>query len=77
MDRISELAKEGPEVFAGQASADPVSPEKVSAMVSAIQVDGAKISRHVDEVVRGTVQETLNALLNAEADRLCQAGRDA
>ena len=26
-------------------------------------------------MVRGTVEETLNALLNAEADRLCGAGR--
>jgi len=26
-------------------------------------------------VVRGTVEETLNALLNAEADRLCNAQR--
>ncbi len=29
----------------------------------------------MDEVVRGTVEQTLNALLDAEADRLCQAER--
>ena len=27
------------------------------------------------EMVRGTVEETLNAMLDAEADRLCGAGR--
>src|SRR5215470_6449862 len=27
---------------------------------------------HLDRVVRGTVEETLNALLDAEADRLCK-----
>lgn len=34
-----------------------------------------KLTRHLDKVVRGTVEETLNALLDAEADRLCQASR--
>jgi transposase-like protein len=29
----------------------------------------------VDEVVRGTVEQTLNALLHAEADRACGAAR--
>jgi len=30
---------------------------------------------HLDRVVRGSVEETLNALLDAEADRLCNAQR--
>ena len=30
---------------------------------------------HLDEMVPGTVEQTLNALLDAEADRLCGAGR--
>src|SRR6516162_8889190 len=30
---------------------------------------------HLDQVVRGTVEETLNALRDAEADRLCNAQR--
>jgi putative transposase len=30
---------------------------------------------HLDRVVRGTVEETLSALLDAEADRLCNAQR--
>lgn len=40
-----------------------------------VEVNEAEIASHVDEVVRGTVEETLNALLDAEADRLCQARR--
>jgi transposase-like protein len=42
---------------------------------SVIRVDEQELRGHVDEVVRSTVEETLNAMLNAEADRLCQAKR--
>ena len=40
-----------------------------------IQIDEARIRDHLGEMVRGTVEETLNAMLDAEADRLCGAGR--
>src|ERR1700761_8800564 len=40
---------------------------------SVVQIDEGKIQAHVDEVVRSTVEETLNALLDAEADQLCGA----
>ncbi len=40
-----------------------------------IQIDDERIRGHLDRVVRGTVEETLNALLDAEADRLCNAHR--
>jgi transposase-like protein len=40
-----------------------------------IQIDEAQIRDHLGEVVRGTVEETLNAMLDAEADALCNAGR--
>ena len=30
---------------------------------------------HLDKMVRGTVEETLNALLDAEADAMCNAQR--
>jgi len=40
-----------------------------------IQIDEGKVREHLGEIVRGTVQETLNALLDEEADRLCNAGR--
>jgi putative transposase len=42
---------------------------------SMVQVDEAKIRGHVDEVVRSSVEATLNGLLDAEADQLCQAKR--
>jgi transposase-like protein len=40
-----------------------------------LRLDQGKIEKHLDAVVRGTVEETLNALLEAEADRLCGAAR--
>ncbi len=40
-----------------------------------IEIDEARIRDHLGELVRGSVEETLNALLDAEADRLCNAGR--
>ncbi len=38
-----------------------------------VQIDEGRIHAHLDEVVRSTVEETLNALLDAEADHLCGA----
>jgi len=38
-----------------------------------VQIDEGRIHAHLDEVVRATVKETLNALLDAEADQLCGA----
>jgi putative transposase len=38
-----------------------------------ITIDDERIKNHLDRVVRGSVEETLNALLDAEADRLCNA----
>ena len=46
-----------------------------SGMEQAFQVDEAKIRGHVDQVVRRSVEETLNAMLDAEADALCNAKR--
>jgi putative transposase len=40
---------------------------------SVVQIDEGKIQAHLDQVVRATVEETLNALLDAEADQLCGA----
>jgi putative transposase len=40
-----------------------------------VQIDEARIQDHLGEVVRSTVEETLNGMLDAEADRLCQASR--
>ena len=44
-------------------------------MGQVIKIDEARITDHLGEMVRGTVEEVLNALLDAEADRLCGAGR--
>jgi transposase-like protein len=40
-----------------------------------IRIEQEQLTKHLDKVVKGTVEETLNALLEAEADHLCQAGR--
>jgi len=40
-----------------------------------IEIDEARIRDHLGELVRGSVEETLNTLLDAEADRLCNAAR--
>lgn len=42
---------------------------------SVIRVDESELRSHVEEVMRKSVEETLNGLLDAEADRLCQAKR--
>jgi transposase-like protein len=40
-----------------------------------IRIEQEQLTKHLDKVVRGTIEETLNALLDAEADQLCQASR--
>jgi putative transposase len=40
-----------------------------------IRIEQDQLHKHLDRVVRGTVEQTLNQLLDAEADRLCQASR--
>src|ERR1043166_5156801 len=45
------------------------------ALSNVIRIDDERIKGHLDRVVRGTVEETLNSLLDAEADRLCNAQR--
>jgi putative transposase len=47
----------------------------VQQVAELIQVDQGQVKAHLDEVVRGTVEQTLNALLEEEADRVCRAGR--
>jgi transposase-like protein len=40
-----------------------------------IKIDEGKVRQHLDEVVRQSVEETLDRLLDAEADELCGAKR--
>jgi putative transposase len=47
-------------------------PQKLSKV---IQIDEEKINQHLGNLVRGTVEETLKQLLDAEADQLCNAAR--
>ena len=49
--------------------------DNAAALTGAIRVDERQLRGHVDEAVRSTVEETLNALLGAEADRNCGAQR--
>lgn len=51
--------------------------EDAASLEGAIRVDEAQVRTHVDEVVRRTVEETLNGLLEVEADELCGAARYA
>ena len=46
---------------------------KMAGLGPVVQIDEGRIQAHLDEVVRATVEETLNALLDAEADELCGA----
>src|SRR5215469_13122528 len=54
---------------------EPTDQGEVSKLSQVIQIDEGKIQEHLGEVVRSTVEETLNAMLDAEADRLCGAER--
>jgi len=49
--------------------------EDTPAALGALRIDEGKLKGHVDEVVRSSVEETLNALLDAEADEICRAQR--
>ena len=40
-----------------------------------IKIDEGQVQQHLGEMVRSTVEETLNAMLDAEADHLCNAQR--
>ena len=51
------------------------SPEGGGSMSNVIRIDEERIKGHLDRIVRASVEETLNALLDAEADRLVGADR--
>jgi transposase-like protein len=48
---------------------------KGTGLGNVIRIDDERVREHLGHIVRGTVEETLNAMLEAEADRLCNAGR--
>jgi len=49
--------------------------ESTPALGKVIKIDERSIQDHLGHVVRSTVEETLNGLLDAEADRVCGAAR--
>ena len=52
-----------------------MSDDTPSPLNNVITINDERIKSHLDRVVRGSVEETLNALLEAEADRLRNAQR--
>jgi putative transposase len=50
-----------------------ISDEGTKNLSNVIKIDEKVIQDHLGEMIKGTVEDTLNALLDAEADRLCQA----
>lgn len=49
--------------------------KKEKALGKIVQIDERRIQDHLGELVCGTVEETLNGMLDAEADALCGAQR--
>ena len=49
--------------------------DSTKGLSNVIRIDDERIQEHLGKIVRGLVEETLNALLEAEADRLCNAER--
>jgi putative transposase len=54
---------------------DPAGGTTPDGLRDVIRIDEGQIKTHLDQVVRATVEQTLNALLDAEADALCGARR--
>lgn len=50
-------------------------PEPKEGLTLSINVDETRVTDHLKSVVRSTVEETLNAMLDQEADELCRAKR--
>lgn len=46
-----------------------------TALNNVVRIDDERIKEHLGNIVRSSVEETLNGLLDAEAERLCNAGR--
>jgi putative transposase len=46
---------------------EPTGPGEATKLSHVIQIHEGKIQEHLGEVVRSTVEETLNAMLDAEA----------
>ena len=49
--------------------------DSTKSLSNVIRIDDERIQDHLGKIVRGSVEDTLNGLLDAEADRLVGAGR--
>lgn len=49
--------------------------QEAAVLEQVVQIDEGRVRSHLDGLVRSTVEETLNGLLDAEADALCGAKR--
>jgi transposase-like protein len=49
--------------------------DEATALPGLLRIDQAQLHQHLDRLVRDSVEQTLNALLDAEADHLCGAKR--
>jgi len=49
--------------------------DSTGSLSNVIRIDDERIQDHLGKIVRGSVEDTLNALLEAEAERLVDAGR--
>ena len=47
--------------------------DSTKALSKVIRIDESEIQSHLDKMVRGTVEDALNAMLDAEADEMCNA----
>jgi transposase-like protein len=52
-----------------------VEKDSTKGLSNVIRIDDERIQGHLGKIVRGSVEETLNQLLDAEGDCLCKAER--
>ena len=52
---------------------DRISAQSSDNLKNVIKIDEDQFKNHLGDMVRQTVEETLNAMLDAEADQLCNA----
>lgn len=53
----------------------PASQDRLQTLPNVIQIDQAQVQAHLSGLVRQSVEDTLNALLDEEANQICQAER--
>ena len=72
---ISHIFSDGVRKYTPYMSEEPKTEREARIAGKIVDVNEDEIRGHLDEMVRNSVEDTLNALLDAEADRLCGAGR--